>query len=608
MFQVVKILVPFNITLRSKFQLKLRKDFFNSYKAKFCSTQDKHFQDQKQAQKNSDQYPELKEDDNAYEQNIQQLKEISKEIFTKLDKYSTKRKYEIFLTYSNYRLIDTNTYNIIEKDFIKNLNGFTSEQLINILEGLVKIQKGSAKLQMLMEQYFLKNIHNLNIKECVKLTKILPKAFTFREDSSPSTSKRLSESLHLYFMNKLNEFDNLQKMQMIIGLLQLLKSNRNIYMESLELVFERLSHKVSNFNKQEVFLFGHLFFSHFLIQREAQLTKREKALDSVNQIMYGRIELTENFLSQTSSQVLNQKENSPHQKNSNQQDVEKPLLQKSRQLFDQQTNFRAILKSYNACILKNINEFHAKDYQKTLEIFELQEVQVDSQVKHHFDQYVKQNYLDFSPKELYSLSPYIDLRFIQLYLEHYKQDLEYIDLLNFFKSVKMQSLPSYEQALRIVDNRIYQIKDKWDLDEAVYILCAREDQHVAFKNQKLFQKEREQFLKEMMICINKELRIRNKNPFKVYYTIWKLLFRSQIKLDQAYILDLLQNMRSNITLSSFDQFMRTVEILNHVATVYPEFEEAVRQTIASIEDRYTINEDENESKKIDGEDTKKIGQ
>ncbi|KAL4470329.1 hypothetical protein ABPG74_011940 [Tetrahymena malaccensis] len=608
MFQIVKKLVPFNITLRSKFQLKLRKDLFNSYKAQFCSTQDKHFQDQKQTQKNSDQSSEHQEEINIYEQNIQQLKEISKEIFTKLDKYSTKRKYEIFLTYSNYRLIDPNTYNIIEKDFIKNLNGFTSEQLINILDGLVKIQMGSAKLQMLMEQYFLKNIHNLNIKECVKLTKILPKAFTFREDASPSTSKRLSESLHLYFMNKLNDFDNLQKMHMIIGLLQLLKSNRNIYMESLELVFERLSHKVSNFNKQEIVLFGHLFFSHFLLQREAQLAKREKALDSVNQIMYGRIELTENSLNQTSSQVLNQKENSPYQKNTNQQDNEKPLLQKSKQLFDQQTNFRTILKSYNASILRNINEFHAKDYQKILEIFELQEVQVDSQIKQHFDQYVKQNYLDFSPKELYSLSPYIDLRFIQLYLEHYKQDLEYIDLLNFFKSVKMQSLPSYEQALRVIDNRIYQIKDKWDLDEAVYILCAREDQHVAFKNLKLFQQERETFLKEMMICINKELKIRNKNPFKVYYTIWKLLFRSQLKLDKVYILDLLQNMRQNITLSSFDQFMRTVEILNHVATVYPEFEEAVKQTIASIEDRYTIIEDENEAKKIGTEDTKKIGQ
>ncbi|EAR89520.2 hypothetical protein TTHERM_00158370 (macronuclear) [Tetrahymena thermophila SB210] len=606
MFQIVKRLVPFNITLRSKFQLKLRKDLFNSYKAQFCSSQDKNFQDQKQTQNNSEQSSENKDESNVYEQNIQQLKEISKEIFTKLDKYSTKRKYEIFLTYSNYRLIDHNTYNIIEKDFIKNLNGFTSEQLINILEGLVKIQMGSPKLQMLMEQYFLKNIHNLNIKECVKLTKVLPKAFTFREDASPSTSKRLSESLHLYFMNKLNDFDNLQKMQMIVGLLQLLKSNRNIYMESLELVFERLSHKVSNFNKQEIVLFGHLFFSHFLIQREAQLSKREKALDSVNQIMYGRIELTENSLNQTSSQVLNQQEN--NQKIINQQDSEKPLLQKSKQLFDQQTNFRTILKSYNACILKNIDEFQAKDYQKILEIFELQEVQVDNQIKQHFDQFVKQNYLDFSPKELYSLSPYIDIRFIQLYLEHYKQDLEYIDLLNFFKSVKMQSLPSYEQALRVVDSRIYQIKDKWDLDEVVYILCAREDQQIAFKNQKLFQKEREIFLKEMMICINKELKIRNKNPFKVYYTIWKLLFRSQLKLDQVYILDLLQNMRQNITLSSFDQFMRTVEILNHVATVYPEFEEPIKQTIASIEDRYTINVDENETKKIDAENTKKIGQ
>lgn len=55
------------------------------------------------------------------------MKELSKEVFAKIERYPTKRKYEIFLTYSSYRLIDPDTYNIIEKDFIKNMNGFTSE-------------------------------------------------------------------------------------------------------------------------------------------------------------------------------------------------------------------------------------------------------------------------------------------------------------------------------------------------------------------------------------------------------------------------------------------------------------------------------------------------
>lgn len=48
-------------------------------------------------------------------------------MFAKIEKYGVKRKFEIFMTYASYQLLDDMTYEIMERDFIQNLNSFTSD-------------------------------------------------------------------------------------------------------------------------------------------------------------------------------------------------------------------------------------------------------------------------------------------------------------------------------------------------------------------------------------------------------------------------------------------------------------------------------------------------
>lgn len=90
----------------------------------------------------------------------------------------------------------------------------------------------------------------------------------------------------------------------------------------------------------------------------------------------------------------------------------------------------------------------------------------------------------------------------------------------------------------------------------------------------------------MMQNINKELRIRSRVSVKVYHTIWKLLFRSQMKLEESFITDLLLHMKHNVSIKSFEEFIRTIEILNYLSAEYPEFEDQAKTTLISIEEKH----------------------
>lgn len=71
------------------------------------------------------------------------------------------------------------------------------------------------------------------------------------------------------------------------------------------------------------------------------------------------------------------------------------------------------------------------------DIYKYNKATIEGPLKKALDDFVAENYLEMTPKEIFMISSFVDLNYVRLYLQNYQADLEYIDLLNFFKTVQM---------------------------------------------------------------------------------------------------------------------------------------------------------------------------